>query len=644
MNILDHNLLAQFIYVIGASIASIFICESYGYSLTRLLTTLTKAPLSSTLEEFGFTLRVFLGGLTYALTMFGIGLFGGVYKPVVIGLSALLPVATFILGKRWRDLGKNRLRALYQNDKYIIWGALSLLILTLIMWFRPVTSFDAMWYHLTIPKLILDNHSIANQGVLVLYSLQPTLNYLWDLLPLSMPTSTAVAGIVISTVQALLLIISLIFATKIGRNIWGWSKWQQFAAPLFVGGSYITMTQLGSGGNDIAGLAYGLVAALFIFYVLRKQSLSWLEFTIGSLMVVSLASIKIFFAFFAALLLGYLVFSGYSKLPGKHGRLKLIKLLASLLLIFVVTYLPWIIRSYHATGRPLDPLGSPGFNASVYANEGGGTALNHWTNYVFTRFSGSIWPILTYVYSPLVLVGVFAIIKKGVREKVANLWLVSFFGLWIVYFLDIALQWRYFLPSTTILAFIGFAALVGFIKEFDNFGKLLIWGFLSLFLFASVLRTIVTPVDSTNAPTINGHIYLTNFTNTDDYLRLKLADLVHDYNQETSPAGLKPEERIFVGNVYWHEILAVGIHNMSYINNPMLEPSVDKSKFANIASSEDLVKLLRGQGVRFAISRTPITDVCRVIGAADYTNCDTIFTKVLEDKTWGVTWYRLKNS
>lgn len=638
---LDHNLLAQLLVVLVGASAFIFILEGFGYSFLQLIRWVLRKAWP---DNLGFSLRLFIGGLFYSLVFFGLGAVGLLTKSSVIWVSLALPILALLVGRRWRELTRAKLAAAYARDKYIFWGGLALLLFSFVMWFRPATTFDAMWYHLTIPKLFLQNHSIANQGVLVLYSLQPTLNYFWDLWSLALVNSTAVASIMINATQAFLLFFSLIFATKIGRKLWGWGRFHQLAAPLLLGGTYVGLTQFGSGGNDTAGLAYALVAALYVFYILRGQAISWFQFIIGVLLVVALASVKIFFAIFALFILAYLLVGAWPKLPEANRNRRLFRLGLILAVIFIVTYLPWVIRSYAATGRPLDPLGSPGFNQEVYLNEGGGSALNHWTSYIFDRFYGSIWPIMTFVYSPLVLIGSLSILHKKIRLAAGNLWLVAFLGLWVVYFADIALQWRYFLPSAVILSFLGLATLIYALKEFDLFGRLLVWSLLIVFLLTAGARAVLTPTDKTNDPSINRNIYVRHFAGSDSYLRAKLVDIVHDYNQDASPAGLNPNERILIGNVYWHDILAVGIHNMAYINNPILEPSVNKSDFAHISSAGNVVSLMQSHHIRFMLAREDVNDVCRTWGASDYNHCSDLLVPVLKDPHWNVTWYKLKAS
>jgi len=640
---IDSNLALQLLVVIASSIAFIFILEAFGFIGLGLVKIVARTFNQEEMEdrEFLFVLRTFVGGLFYTLVFFSLGVFGLITKQSVLVISIATPVAAFFIGRRWRGLSWGRILPFFRTEKWVLLGALTLLLATFVLWFRPITGFDGLWYHLTIPKLFLQRNNIFDQGGLILYSLQPSLDYFWNLWPLSLPVSTAIAGIAVNTIQALSLAISLIFAGQVGARVFKWGKFAQFSAPILIGGTYETFRILGIGGNDILGLAYGITSAIFCFYILQKSKISWNNFIIGVLLIVGLASIKIFFSILAFLLLIYLVFESWNGLPfSSNHKKRLLALSGILVILFIVTYLPWILRSYFSTGRLLDPIGQPEINARSYL-EAGGTALNHWTNFVFERFYSSVIPILTFVYSPLVILGLASIFNKNIRSKISSIWLIAISGFILTFFISISLQWRYYLPTATLVIFLGTVVLFSFIETggFSRFFKIALTGFAALFIVLTILRVIITPSDKTGLPNINRDIYIYHFSSTGDYLSTKLSGSIYDYVQETSPKDLNPEEKIFIGNGS-----DLTLHNLAYVKNPFLENNTDKKEFSSVKTFYQLKDWLLKENVRYIIVRNhKMSDICKEIGIEDYKACDNqdSFKFVLHDKKWNIDWYQM---
>jgi hypothetical protein len=425
--------------------------------------------------------------------------------------------------------------------------------------------------------------------------------------------------------------------------------------PILLGFSFEGVSLFGVGGNDLHGLAYGLVATLYCFYLLSKPKVTWSQLTLALLLVVGLATIKVFFTLYACLVLVYLLAGSWHRLPAVTKASKqLWKLAVLLLIIFVLTYLPWLLRAYIATGRPLDPLGTPGLNAQFYVNQGGGTAVNHWTNFIFTRFYSSIGPMLFFIYSPLVLVGVLSVLHKTIRATATNLWILSLLGFWVVFFASITLGWRYYLPEATLLSFLGIATLLELSKKLDLFVHLVLWAVLGVLLLTTGLRVIYTTsataaADVTDAG-IQRVIYVRHFTNIDNYLNQKISPS-YTYVQEQSPSGLTPNEKIFVGNTYqpipllYQPISSydlANIHNMAYIKNPILESTMDPKAFEHITNVQQFVGLLKSNHIRYIVSRKGMSQLCQFVGVQNPATCNpAIFKTVLVDNTWNVTWYKL---
>jgi hypothetical protein len=656
MSSLENDLFLQIIVVLLSMLVFAIILESFGFVLQKIVAPLLRQIDKAPSPNNGLIIRTFTGGLFYTLVFLALGEARLLTKAIVLCVSLAVPVLAFILGQRWNEVSPKRLKPIFKDNTYIILGAAAFGLLTFIFWFRPTTDFDGIWYHLTIPKLFLQNHDVRNQGGLILYSLQPSMDYFWNLLPLSLPIPTAVASIIVNGGQAFIVCMSLGFASKIGKKVWGWNNWQQFIVPILLGFSFEGVSLLGIGGNDLLGLAYGLVATLYCFYLLTKPKVTWSQLTYGLILIVGLATVKVFFTVYACMVLVYLLAGSWDKLPDiRKPKKQLLKLVRLLLIIFVITYLPWLLRAYIATGRPFDPLGIPGLNAMFYINQGGGTAVNHWTNFVFTRLYSSIGQMLFFVYSPLVLVGVLSVFHKTIRAKATNLWLLAFLGFWVVFFASITLAWRYYLPEATILAFLGIATVIELNKNFDLFGHLAVWGVIGAIVVTTGLRVIYTS-SSTAAATvtdasIQGIIYVRHFTGTDNYLNKEISPS-YSYVQEQSPRGLSPTEKLFIGNTYQPIPLLVqpvssydllNIHNLAYVHNPVLESTMNPKAFENIKTVSQFVSVLKSNHIRYILSRKSMSQVCQFVGVQNPLTCanPAVFKTVLVDNAWDVTWYKL---
>ncbi|HEX8931702.1 MAG TPA: glycosyltransferase family 39 protein, partial [Patescibacteria group bacterium] len=116
-----------------------------------------------------FIFATFIG--IYAYIIFALGILGLIYKPLIISLTVIF-WGSFLLWKR---------QELWQGIKKIKLGIIGLLIvlqalINLIGVFGPERGFDALWYHLTLPKLYLLSHSIFFiPGGLLYYSAMPKL-------------------------------------------------------------------------------------------------------------------------------------------------------------------------------------------------------------------------------------------------------------------------------------------------------------------------------------------------------------------------------------------------------------------------------------------------------------------------------------
>lgn len=127
-----------------------------------------------------FVLALLIG--IYSYIIFLVGLIGFIYKPILILVNlAFIFIASFFIRRSFKEHNlKGKAISFVKNST-----KLELIFLVIILFqglinligaLGPELGFDALWYHLTLPKLYLQNHAIVHiPGGLLYYSDMPRL-------------------------------------------------------------------------------------------------------------------------------------------------------------------------------------------------------------------------------------------------------------------------------------------------------------------------------------------------------------------------------------------------------------------------------------------------------------------------------------
>jgi len=179
-----------YLFAVGAGLTLLLflLFESLGFLLTRIF--------DKNNDENGksnnYVIHFFIGIPVLTMIYFTIGTLNILYKELVISIALIFPLLTFFAYKRWGEFSFDGVLSSIKKNKFIIIGQLIFISLSFIFFFRPALEFDFLWYHITIPKLFLQNHSINGLGGHLRYSLQPVTTYFLTLIPLSLPISLPV--------------------------------------------------------------------------------------------------------------------------------------------------------------------------------------------------------------------------------------------------------------------------------------------------------------------------------------------------------------------------------------------------------------------------------------------------------------------
>jgi hypothetical protein len=622
---------------LGLAVVFVWQIENYGYGFLKLIDfvfhklgrLVNPNPINPSNQTYSLGVKLATGLVVYAMCFFFIGLLNLLYPVVVLGFTACVSLGIWLGFRRWRRL--NEIFVSLKTRRWEFFGFGAAFVILIPAFFRPPTLFDGVWYHLTIPKLFLQHHNIQYLGEALRYSVHPYLNFFWYLWPQSLPLPLVWQYLVINVINILIVLLSVQYAVGVFGNHLNWGKWWRAAAVSALSINALSVEYYGTSYNDI--LAYGLtfVAAGYLFELSLQKSINLKDFTVGVLILLSIALLKAFFLIFAGVLGLYLLYLGLTRIPGDF-KPKITGLLICSGILGLVFFAPWVIRSLVATGNLLDPIGNPGLTQDLYDFAGSKNPFNHWTSLVWKRFFEQIWPLLSLRYSPLVLFGLMSICFSNLRAKIGDLWVVGILSFIVVYFISVVSELRYFLPSIGILMLLGFTLVVELFRRSPNiFRKIAV----SLIIPASLLISYAQA-----GPDFYNKMYVFSGLVKSDYLRRQAeynAFAYYSLKDSPLPAELQPKEKIMVFRVL----------HLAYIDRPILEPTVDYGLFEDISTASELKLLLQKQGIRYIMVKYwDMETACKeYLKLEDSQNCNdqANFKMVLTDPLQSVNWFRVQD-
>ncbi len=297
-----------------------------------------------------FALAIFIG--IYSYLIFSLGVFGLLYQSLVLIITV---VYFFVLVILYRAKLKDLIRQIniqnlvheFTGKKMFGIGMLIILVqalINLIGVFGPEISFDSLWYHLTLPKMYIENHGLFYlPGAKMVYSVMPKLTEMLYASAMIL-ANDSFAKLIHFSFGILILIAIYKISRKFVSKEFSILATAVFYANLVVGWESITAYV------DLARGFYELLAIWgFINWFETKQK-KWL---IISAVILGLAvTVKMVAAFS---LLIFLVLFVYKKFIQNEQWLSVIK---NYLIFFILTFivpLPWFIYSFINTGNPLYP-------------------------------------------------------------------------------------------------------------------------------------------------------------------------------------------------------------------------------------------------------------------------------------------------
>lgn len=299
-----------------------------------------------------FTIALLLG--LYAYCIFFLGLAGFLYLPLVV-LFTLLYAGSGVFYYRKQFL-KFKLSSL--NIKHylfhtklfsiFLWIVIIQALINLIGALGPELGFDALWYHLTFPKLYLTYHAIIHiPGGLLYYSDMPKLiellytgllSFHLDFLPKLLHFGFGIATLFVLyklSRKWLSPLLSIAVCTLFYSNLV--VGWESISA-------YI----------DLGRTFFEVLSVYAFFEWMEKKESRW--FYYAAIMVGFAVATKViaFSSFFIFLLLIFL--TGKKQ---KEKLQKIFKWIVSFSIVALSIPLPWFVFSLIHTGNPFYPLFDP---------------------------------------------------------------------------------------------------------------------------------------------------------------------------------------------------------------------------------------------------------------------------------------------
>lgn len=294
----------------------------------------------------------------YGYLIFLLGILGLLYKNVIVTFSFIYILIVFFIYIKFKKITLNlKVHSLSKLSKLFLTLILVQIGVNLIGALGPELSFDALWYHLTIPKIFLDNHKIFHiPGNLLYYSDLPK-NI--DLIYLSfLSFSNEISAKLIHFGFGILCLFALYkLSRKFLNQEMSLLSCLIFYSNLVVGWQSITAYV------DLGRTFFEIVALYQFFLWVEKKDFKYLTYSAVSLGLSLAAKISAFNSIAVFILLITLLY-----INKRINFYKYIKGATQFIFFAFLTVLPWFIFSYISTGNPIYPLLGTNFNLSYDRN------------------------------------------------------------------------------------------------------------------------------------------------------------------------------------------------------------------------------------------------------------------------------------
>jgi hypothetical protein len=480
------------------------------------------------------TIALLIGIYSYVILC--LGFVGLLYRPVIIGVTILYILLAVVFKKSYWGEQAERNTKSYKADSTVLIVVLLLIGLLGIAFLgalAPELAFDALWYHLTLPKLYLQHHAVVFvPGGLLSYSTLPKLTEMYYVAALAF-SNEILAKLIHFSFGILSGVAVYLFAQRFVTK-----KFALLAALLFFS-NLVVSWEMTTAYIDLARAFFEIMAFWTFMQWVEPRGRKWVV-------------ISAFFTGFAIaaklIAAGSLLIYGVLLIVILWGRWRtLLRSVFDYTLIAFFVPFPWFMFSYFYTGNPFYPLFTP------YYHVGLSTSLFHPLNVltsIFALFTSAADPIQP-VYL-LVLPFLFIVWKKiGAEGKILGVYVLVSLLVW--YLTPQTGGGRFFLPYLPVWSVLV-VVLLQQIATQRTLYKVILTSILVLAFTSVVYRGIATlkylPVVlglQTQNAFLTDHLNFSygDFYDTDNYFK----------------TALRPKDTV----------LLYGFHNLYYVDFPFID-------------------------------------------------------------------------
>ncbi len=296
-----------------------------------------------------FILVIILG--IYSYLIFLIGILGYLYADVIKWITFLCLFSAFFI--LFRNI-KSTILYLYLDLKtnltnqiafFCLISILLLICVTSIGVLGPEYGFDALWYHLTLPKIYLSHHEITYiPGGLFYYSAMPKLGEMFYISALVFEGEVLAKVIHFSvglfSLFALYLFSRKFFSVKISLLIC-----------LIYYSNLVVLWESITAYIDLFRVFYEILAVFALIRWISGEGKKW--FYISAIMVGLAVATKLIAITSLTL---YILLIGFVSYKENIHFFKLLKEIAVYTVLAILVVIPWFVFSYINTGNPLYPV------------------------------------------------------------------------------------------------------------------------------------------------------------------------------------------------------------------------------------------------------------------------------------------------
>ncbi len=500
-----------------------------------------------------FSFAILIG--IYSYLVFILGILGLIEKKYILLLTLFFLFLSAIYFLKFKPKKSIHLNNLFK-DKLTFFLLLLFLfqaLVNLIGVLGPELGFDALWYHLTLPKLYIQNHSVLRiPGSLLYYSDMPKLTEM--LYTASIFFGNEILAKLVHFSFGLLSSIALYFLSRKFFNV----KLSMLAVLIFYANLVVGWESI-SAYIDLARTFFEIMALWGFINFIESENEKWLiesAVMIGlsvSTKILSLGSIGIF--------LCMIIYFGLS------NHKKNVKVFIDVLIFIFFSLLiplPWFIFSFVHTGNPLYPMfsniASLNYNISI---------LNP------VKFTLDVLKLLIYSPDPLsplylIFLPLILLTFNRFKESIKFILLYSLLAMVIWYFTPRVGGGRFILPYLP--AFSIFC--VQIIKMFEKkteYGRLFIFLVIFISLLSISYRGIV---NAKFIPVIIGKESKSHFLSS--HLNFSFGDFYDTDGYFKKNISLKDT------------VLLYGFHNLYYVDFPFIDSSwVKKGDIFNYIATQN---------------------------------------------------------